>query len=471
MPAKPRSVSFSVCLCATAAVLVGACCGRAALAAAPDKDAVEVGLRFRPLRSVLYSRAIQRNVKLIGGLDQLQKIRGAGGRRLDAKTVDKDGWLTPADGEIVHLQFDSQEGDVPLAWVMEVGEYIPGTIALPSHEQLVVDSVYPLVGLGSQGVAGMFGRQPASLIGPRTPAVLYIHRRVPIWRVPVFPADRSKVALGKEWTVHVPPPVYYPSHVVKPPVDRVILKQKWEETVKLGWYRCAKISFEYKHRWKGNQKDLKQLLDIADAMETSSSLKSAGEPLKKGEMPNWYLKWTGVVYFAIEGGIVVMEQSNVELSCDPYLDVFRQNTRLLHATWLGRAAERQLKKQPRWNYRFQKYHSKSEYQVAFDASEDIRADMKVVFEAIKTYKVKHGVLPKTLQDIKGYPNVTEVKWESLRYEGRELTVTNENDRCVLWVPIAGHPKWVLIGYPSSGTYLFGAWEAKFLDVPGKKVEE
>jgi hypothetical protein len=470
MSAKLRPAPPVLCLCMTATILAGALFAGDVLAAELGKAPAEAELRFRPVRSAIYSRIIQRNIKLIGGLDKSRRIASLEGIPLEVKNVDKAGWQTSPDMEILRVRFARQSQDELLPWIVNVHEYLPGKSVQPRRDKPLGFWAHSgTVFLGRQGAAWMFGHRPAQTPVPRFPSVLYDHFRLPVLLIPVFPVEKSKVALGKEWTVLAPPPVYCASHCVKPPAEHVSLKQKWEKTVTLDGYKCAKISFEYSHRWKGDQNGLKKLSDIEQAwLGSRFPLQSAGEPLKKGEMPNWYWKWTGVVYFAIEEGVVVMEQSSVDLSDTRCRDVFRQNTQLLAVEALG-DAENKLSKQPQWNYRYQKFHPKSEHGVASDASKDLRADVKVLIEAIKVYKAKHGMLPKTLQDIKEYPNVKKVALDAFRYEGRELIVTNEHDRCLLWAPIEGHPKWVLIGHPIGGIGVVRVREAKFLNPPAEDV--
>ena len=86
--------------------------------------------------------------------------------------------------------------------------------------------------------------------------------------------------------------------MLEPPKKFSVVKQKWIKNEEVNGYRCAKISFSIKDQWHKPRR-LGEDKDIGD---------------REFPIGVWRFSVTGVVYFAIEEGIVVMETSRIDMS-------------------------------------------------------------------------------------------------------------------------------------------------------------
>jgi hypothetical protein len=179
--------------------------------------------------------------------------------------------------------------------------------------------------IGHQGRPHMFGADEHDR--PRLAAVLYgdiLLTGVPF--LPVFPERGDKLKVGHKWKMKVPPIVYSEEQALKPPKEHAILRQEWLETVDLNGFVCARISYQIEDG----------RADGLGAADGSFSM-------------------TGVVYFAIPEGIVVMDTAQVDASLMVDTDLVRRrwlkNHLLMHYEPLE-AKDRKEHERKTWRYKY-----------------------------------------------------------------------------------------------------------------------
>lgn len=170
---------------------------------------------------------------------------------------------------------------------------------------------------GPQGPASFFGpvgQQRADLRPLTMGMVIGGHSLVPAF--PIQAEAPGKV--GDEWALNVPAVAYFPFQLEHPREGPMLLKQKWEETVEYEGYRCARISFAYKDQWVFDK-------------SARCALNAMGMDLDWIDRTLTF-EWSGNVYFAIDEGIVIGEESQVMYSRgdpDAEVPVGRKVQRLL----------------------------------------------------------------------------------------------------------------------------------------------
>lgn len=114
---------------------------------------------------------------------------------------------------------------------------------------------------------------------------------------PIFPEKISSVTVGSEWLLKIPPVTLLKEYAV--------LKHKWVSCETLFGFRCAKISYQIDDGWIDNE---------------------------NRETADYSLK--GIVYFAIQEGVVVMETAHLDISGvlrgGAFQRKWRKNLILLH---------------------------------------------------------------------------------------------------------------------------------------------
>jgi len=188
--------------------------------------------------------------------------------------------------------------------------------------------------IGPQGTAIMFGMHYAE--NQRRATFLTDHlfssQDFPPF-VPVLPESSQKLRVGSRWEMKVPPFPHALSDTRNPSKKHVVLRQRWLSIENVNGFECAKISYEIKDQ--GTVKDAR-FVDMATEVSISIS---------------------GIVYFALQEGLVVMDTNRVETSLSAKGRKEQQKTRkernliLMQHTPLGEEAEEQAPREP-WRYRF-----------------------------------------------------------------------------------------------------------------------
>jgi len=104
--------------------------------------------------------------------------------------------------------------------------------------------------------------------------------------VPIFPGTASPKR-GDRWETKVPPVPFSQEQLFAPLKEHSVLEQHWTDTVAIGPYKCAKITYQLEDTGRG-------VYDEALATGT--------------------VNLDGVVYFALEEGIPVLEKCTVDVS-------------------------------------------------------------------------------------------------------------------------------------------------------------
>lgn len=137
----------------------------------------------------------------------------------------------------------------------------------PSKKTIFHGSRSGRVELGFSGIAYMSGlsetkeEKPASFKTASDLIPPFINGNIILgedFLFPIFPRNGRVVYSGDEWKVQVPPLVVDDDHMLSLHAASSTLVQKWEDTVQVGDYRCAKIRFAMEEKWRSpsNHQDL-----------------------------------------------------------------------------------------------------------------------------------------------------------------------------------------------------------------------
>ena len=135
--------------------------------------------------------------------------------------------------------------------------------------------------------------------------------------LPWFPVAKNAPSVGDAWQVKVPAFVFLPLQRRRPHAPHAVLKQVWKETVDYEGYRCAKIDYSYEDAYTVEEAALASL----PAWLHADCREMAGISIG--------VSWSGTVFFAIDGGVVVADRAVLRYRRDGSLQADWRIGRLL----------------------------------------------------------------------------------------------------------------------------------------------